>query len=526
VSHADGSAIVMATGHRGNAVDRFVRFTVGLLATSVLGAVGCTPSAEVPSVASREIAEYADSAYFEATLAALADLIAFRTVHLDGVENASNPEFRAQTAYLEGKAAELGLDLADYGEVVVIGLGQSGRRLGLVTHGDVQPADPTKWVQDPFTLDTSSEPGRLVGRGSEDDKGPIATALYAMAAVQDRGIPLRRRIELIISYTEESNWQPFFAFLQQNPPPDLNVALDSEYPVVVAEKGWNSIHLSIPPVPGEPAGTNRLVAFGGGAFLSQIPEDAEAVIADPTAEVEALLREAGARDSAVSHSFTSEGGTLTIRSRGLAAHSSKPEDGRNAITHLAALLGAHTWPDGQAARMVRLINDLVGTGDYAERFGVVAFSDPFMGPLTLSLTTLGVVDGGLVAGINIRSPVGRSQEELEQSMRDAVAQWQARSGVADVEIRVFTSQPYHLRRAPHIPVLLDIFEHFTGQPDPQPISIGGGTHARVMPNGLNFGPTMPGDEYTGHTEHEFISREQMRLNLKMYTAMLVELAGE
>jgi dipeptidase D len=458
-------------------------------------------------------------------LGTLADLVEFRTVHEEGVANASNPQFQAMTAYLEQRADELGLDFTDHGEVVVIGLGGAEDRLGLVTHGDVQPADPSKWVEDPFSLDASSEPGNLVGRGSEDDKGPIAAALYAMAAVRDQELALGRRIELIISYTEESNWQPFFDFLAQNPPPDLNVALDSEYPVVVAEKGWNSIHLAVPPVPEQPDRSDRLDSFGGGAFLSQIPEDAEAVIADPTPEVEAVLREAAARDTAVAFGFMAHGGTLTITARGRSAHSSKPEDGRNAITHLAALLGTHEWPDGQAARMVRLINDLVGTGDYAERFGDVAASHPFMGPLTLSLTTLGMDDGALVAGINLRSPAGRSAAELEQKMREAVEQWEERSGITDVGVRIFTSPPYYVQDAPHIPVLLDVFEYFSGQPDPQPVSIGGGTHARVVPNGVNFGPTMPGDEYTGHSEHEYIGREQLRLNLKMYAAMLVELAG-
>jgi dipeptidase D len=458
-------------------------------------------------------------------LGTLADLVEFRTVHEEGVANASNPQFQAMTAYLEQRADELGLDFTDHGEVVVIGLGGAEDRLGLVTHGDVQPADPSKWVEDPFSLDASSEPGNLVGRGSEDDKGPIAAALYAMAAVRDQELALGRRIELIISYTEESNWQPFFDFLAQNPPPDLNVALDSEYPVVVAEKGWNSIHLAVPPVPEQPDRSDRLDSFGGGAFLSQIPEDAEAVIADPTPEVEAVLREAAARDTAVAFGFMAHGGTLTITARGRSAHSSKPEDGRNAITHLAALLGTHEWPDGQAARMVRLINDLVGTGDYAERFGDVAASHPFMGPLTLSLTTLGMDDGALVAGINLRSPAGRSAAELEQKMREAVEQWEERSGITDVGVRIFTSPPYYVQDAPHIPVLLDVFEYFSGQPDPQPVSIGGGTHARVVPNGVNFGPNMPGDEYTGHSEHEYIGREQLRLNLKMYAAMLVELAG-
>jgi dipeptidase D len=97
------------------------------------------------------------------------------------------------------------------------------------------------------------------------------------------------------------------------------------------------------------------------------------------------------------------------------------------------------------------------------------------------------------------------------------------TGIA-VRDSVLTSAAHYVEDAPHLPVLLDIFEHYTGQPDPQPVSLGGGTHARLVPNGVNFGPSMPGDVYTGHSEHEFMTRETFLLTLEMYTAMLVELA--
>ncbi|UCC84251.1 MAG: dipeptidase [Gemmatimonadota bacterium] len=493
----------------------------------VLALAACSRGGDVPSERAREIADYAWVTYSDATVEALVKLVSFRTVQEEGVDNAENPEFRGMSDYLEGLAAELGLDFADHGNVVVIGLGDTTDRLGVVTHGDVQPADPSKWVQSPFSLDSLSEPDRLIGRGAEDDKGPIATALYAMKAVSDQGLPLGRRIELIISYTEESNWAPFQAFLAENPPPDLNVALDSEYPVVVAEKSWNAINLALAPVPDEPvAGPNRLIDIGGGAFMSQVPGDAWATIAEPSADLRTSLRNAAIGDSDVSYDFVPGDGTLTVEAHGLAAHSSKPEEGHNAITHLAALLGPNDWPDGQAARMVRLINDLVGTGDYAELFGEVALTNSFMGRLTLALTTLGREDDRLVAGINIRSPVGRDPDELERLIREAAGEWMARTGIEDLEVGVFSSPAHYPEDAPHIPVLLDIFEFYTGISDPQPISIGGGTHARLMPNGVNFGPAMPGEVYTGHSEHEFISREQLELNLRMVTAMLVELAGQ
>jgi dipeptidase D len=78
--------------------------------------------------------------------------------------------------------------------------------------------------------------------------------------------------------------------------------------------------------------------------------------------------------------------------------------------------------------------------------------------------------------------------------------------------------------APHVPVLLETFRHYTGIADAGPISIGGGTHARMLPHGVNFGPAMPGELYTGHSEHEFITREQFLKNLEMYTSLLVDLS--
>jgi dipeptidase D len=121
--------------------------------------------------------------------------------------------------------------------------------------------------------------------------------------------------------------------------------------------------------------------------------------------------------------------------------------------------------------------------------------------------------------------VGRSTAEVESSIARAVEAWKVESGVADLEVETRVFDPYLLEDAPHIPVLLDVFRHYTGIEEAEPIAIGGGTNARLLPAGVSFGPSMPGAVYTGHSEHEFITREQLMLNLRMYTAMLAELAG-
>lgn len=57
------------------------------------------------------------------------------------------------------------------------------------------------------------------------------------------------------------------------------------------------------------------------------------------------------------------------------------------------------------------------------------------------------------------------------------------------------------------------------------MSIGGGTNAKLFKRAVSFGPSMPGKAYTGHSEHEFITQEQIKLNLQMYTAMMIEVAN-
>ena len=499
------------------------------MTSSGIGHGNRTAGSGHPSLLARFAARRAAKRVADA-VATLAALVAFPTVAAPPTPNVQLPPFRHLKEYLAGLCGEWSLDFQDHGAAVVVGLGRAEDRLGILTHGDVQPADRERWRGDPFTLDRTSEPGRLVGRGVEDDKASVATALHAMRTVQELGVPLRRRIELIVSMTEESDWTPFRQFLQEWNPPALNVALDAKYPVVTAEKGTGGIFLTVPPSPPAEARPEarraRLLSLIGGEARTRVPAEAMAVIADIEPGPAANLRAGASPSSGVRFDLESAGGRLTVRAHGVAAHSSTPWEGRNAITHLAAMLARHDWPPTPASRMVQLIDDLVGTGDCAERFGDLACDHPFMGPLTLVLTRLYELDdGGVEACLNIRCPVGRSREQVESAARTAIEAWTVRRGGIPPGCRIEMGDPYHVEWAPHVPVLVDIYRHYSGQHDAGPVAVGGGTQARLLPNGVNFGPSMPGAAYTGHSDHEFVTVEQLRLNLMMQAAMLVDLAA-
>jgi dipeptidase D len=495
-----------------------------ILASLLLCTVQCSvAAAPAPSATAIKTANYAVKTYRSALVDTLGKMVSFNTVADKNVPYEQNPQHLGFKLYLKDEAARLGLDYTDHGYVMVIGLGQSAQRVGIVTHGDIQPVDASKWKKSPFALDATSEPGRLLGRGTEDDKGPIATAMYAMKAIKDQHMALSKRLELYVYMAEESDWEPLVTFLKTHVPPQINITLDAEYPVVTAEKGFGTINVTLPPGAPAPQGQTYLSAFGGGFFGSQIPEDATAVIENATPALEAALRQRAAGHSGMGYRFSWQGQQLSIKALGVSAHSSKPEHGVNAISMLADALKVHPWHNNSAGGLVNFLNDLIGTGIHGEQFGAIAYRDAFMGPMTLAPTVIKQTPVGIELNINMRRPRGKPGAQLDAEVRAALDQWQL-GHVALLNTKVRITEPWEQKNAPQVPLLLSVFSHFTGIKNPQPVSIGGGTNSRLFPNAVSFGPAMPGTVYSGHSEHEFITTRQLLLNLKMYTAVMVELA--
>lgn len=478
--------------------------------------------AKVSDVANKT-AQYAVDSYQEKMIVSLETLVSFNTVAVEGLPSPENPVHQAFKQALAQQAKQLGLDYTDHGYIVIIGLGDSKERLGMITHGDIQPVTPAKWAKSPFELDTTSEPGKLLGRGTEDDKGSIVNALYAMKSIKDLHVKLNKRIELYVYMAEESDWGPLESYIKQYSLPQVNITLDAEYPVVTAEKGYGTISMTFS---NKDITTEQryLSDFIGGFFGSQIPEDAQATIENADEFLLAKVQKIAKSHPQIHYDYQWHGNALTIKALGKSAHSSKPEHGVNAITHLADLLSFMRWPNNASGALVNFINDNLGTGLYGKKFGNIAYSDDFMGPMSVQPTVLKKKDHGIELSINLRRPKGKTAAQLENEINSTLRQWQQANQVTLTNLKNYIGEPFVQNNAPQIDTLLNVFSFYTGIADAKPVAIGGGTNSRLFPNAVSFGPSMPGEEYTGHSEHEFITMEQFILNLKMYTAVLVELA--
>ncbi len=85
-------------------------------------------------------------------------------------------------------------------ENLVASLKNDKRKLSVYAHIDVVPAGPS-WTRDPFGGEV--EEGRLYGRGTVDDKGPIACVLGAFKVMQELSLKPKFSIDCLLCTDEE-----------------------------------------------------------------------------------------------------------------------------------------------------------------------------------------------------------------------------------------------------------------------------------------------------------------------------------
>ncbi|MBF5002931.1 dipeptidase [Diaphorobacter caeni] len=422
--------------------------------------------------------------------------------------------------------------------------GTGGEEFGILTHSDVVPVVPAEWVIDgrqidPFKVTRIGD--RLYGRGTIDDKGSIATVLYAMKAVKDAKLPLARSIRLMIETTEETGGDAMKYYREKTKLPEYNIVLDSKYPAVVAEKGTGAIKAFFADVKTD-AQQPAITAMAGAASSNAIAQTATASIEAGDAAALAAVAQTlqSAKDGFVdahqklgkfSIDITPGTHKIDIKVTGASAHGSRPEEGVNPVPRLALFLQQALLAEGakalvqhnQYTEAVRYINGVYGL-DYFGNALKLAYADDFMGPLTISPNFIKPGNGQLEVTANARMPRGKSPEQLKAEVEKGIADW---STAAKVPVKIDYTQGNWMARDPKgawLSTLLNIFGDTTGL-DAKPVPTAGSTTAKLMPNAINFGPAMPGKKYTAHNALEYQELPDLRTDIQMFTEMLVRIGN-
>ena len=410
-------------------------------------------------------------------------------------------------------ASGLGFRTKDYdGYVMTADLLEGEAALDILAHLDVV-GEGDGWETDPYSA--VEKDGCLYGRGTDDDKGPAVAAVYAMACVRElAGDRLKKNARLILGTDEETGSRDIRHYYSIEKSAPFTFSPDASFPVYNTEKGglvgrfrraWDAS-----------AALPRVTRLSGGYRINVLPADAWAEVSGVTASQAGEACAAAAADMGVTLTLTEITGGVRLAVRGLAAHASTPEAGRNGITALISLLDRLPLADCDSTRALRALEKLFPHGDGEGRALGIAMADEVSGPLTLAFSLFELTERGCEGSFDSRVPLCATEANCR-----AVA-------AAALEAEGFRFEG-NMRPPHHTPGDSDLvsaclrsYEYYTGRKG-ECLSMGGGTYVHDIPGGVAFGAGMPGFESNLHGANERMCIADMLTAIKIFALVIHDL---
>ncbi|MBR3554342.1 MAG: Sapep family Mn(2+)-dependent dipeptidase [Oscillospiraceae bacterium] len=441
-------------------------------------------------------------------------LVAIRSVGGEGKEGMPFGEGPAAALAEAMKiAAEHSFLTKDYdGYVMTADLLEGERALDILAHLDVV-GEGDGWETDPYTA--VEKDGCLYGRGTDDDKGPAVAAMYAMTCVRAvAGSELKKNVRLILGTDEESGSRDIRYYYAREKSAPYTFSPDASFPVFNTEKGgfvgsfrkdWESC-TALP----------RVIGFDGGYRINVLPADASAKVRGLTkAEIELICMPL-ASEMGVTLTVTEEDGAVRMAVRGLAAHASTPEQGRNGIAALIALLNALPLAACPAADALGALGRLMPYGDGEGKALGIAMEDDISGPLTLAFSLFKLTEEGCEGSFDSRVPLCAGEENCR-----AVAE--KRFTDAGFTFQGGMRPPHHTPGdTPFVAAMLRSYEAYSGRKG-ECLSMGGGTYVHDIPGGVAFGAAMPDFESNLHSANERMNIADMLTAIKIFAQVIYDL---
>lgn len=411
-----------------------------------------------------------------------AEKLGFHTVNLDG--------YVGYAEYGEGE---------DY----VVALGH----LDVVPEGD-------GWIYPAFGGEIHD--GKMYGRGTTDDKGPIMATLYGLKAIKDAKLPLTKRIRVLFGTNEETGSKEIEHYLEREKAPVAGFTPDADYPIINGEKGITIFNI-VKDFNNKNQGENIIRYVKGGQAANMVPDYCEAGIVAKNSEDVIAAVETFAKDKGYKLSAQLKEDMVVIKSVGESAHGSLPQLGRNGIMQLFAFLGILELGINDVSEFIEFINKNIGMEIHGESFGI-CLEDKDSGKLSFNVGVVSMDENSATITLNLRYPVTKQLEDMMNPFNNKIEG----TGIR-VEKFVHQGPLYFSPDSPIIKALQKVYSEQTGE-EAKLVSIGGGTYAKEMPNTVAFGPMFPGEEDTIHKPNEYITIDNLIKNAKIYAHALYELA--
>lgn len=391
--------------------------------------------------------------------------------------------------------------------------GQGEEYIGVLGHLDVVP-EGDGWIYPPYAAEIHD--GKIYGRGTMDDKGPMVACIYGLKAIKELGLKTSKKIRIIFGTNEESGSEgEIERYFESEKEPIAGFTPDAEYPIINGEKGLTIFDLVKELTNKE--GENAISYIKGGQKANMVPDYCEAGILINDANIVINAAKEFKDRTGYDLSVEVKDEIIIVKSKGVGAHGSLPQVGKNAIMQLFKFIEELPLEDSDILDFIKFMNKHVGMEVYGESFGV-GLEDEVSGKLSFNTGVVNMNKDRITMTLNLRYPVTCKFEDMMNGLN---------STLKGTEIKIENMQHqeplYFSKDNEIIKVLSKVYEEQTGD-KAKLLSIGGGTYAKEMPNIVAFGPIFPGEPDLDHQANEYIKVEDLIENAKIYAHAMYELA--
>lgn len=388
--------------------------------------------------------------------------------------------------------------------------------IAILAHLDVVPVGDG-WSCDPWK--GMIKDGLLYGRGVADDKGPAISAIYALKAIREAGISLKRRVRVLVGTNEEMGSRAVMHYVASGQETCVaGFTPDGSFPIINGEKGiiGADCYASFK----SDGGDVQVVSIDAGLASNAVPERAVAVLkVSPKSEKrlsQVIDSFAAPRDAKLTCEKTGEG-EYTLVMNGMSFHGSTPQYGSNAAANLVKVLRL-IGIGGEQGKFFETIDKVIGDQTRGENLGLLLYDD-IAGFSSLCWGILKTVDDKIMFTVNYRYPVTYKVNEIGPKVEAAL-----KSCGFEVRNCRFTPPLYMPEDSDLVKKLMKVYRDETGDVESKPLCIGGGTYAKAMPNMLAFGNQFPGENCHIHEIDECWSIQHIITHTKIAAAAIVALA--
>ena len=431
-------------------------------------------------------------------LKVLRDLISFNTVLKEYNPNSEEPfgfENKKALEYLLLTGSKLGFNIKNVDNYAGhIEFGSGDEILGILAHLDVVPVTVEEWNTNPFELVIKD--GKMYGRGTQDDKGPLVASLVAMKMLNDEGFKPNKRIRLIAGCDEESGSRCLERYLEKETTPTLAFSPDAEFPLIYGEKAIISYDIY-------GKSDDVILEFDAGERYNMVPSSAYMKLSKNLKnEYLKYLKD---------NNFNGEIVDDKYYAYGIASHAAMPDKGLNAIFILFKFLNEYT-----DSKLAKFIDKYYLFDNYGKKAGYYLYDDELK-DLTSNVAIFKLKNNEFKMGVNCRCPLDSAFEVIDKSLNKICSEFGYNYTKPNGSKRHYVSPQSEL-----VQKLLKSYREVTGDMS-DPITIGGGTYAREMKNAVAFGPQKPDKIDCCHISNEYFELDDFKDAIKVYYLAIKEL---